>query len=159
MMCDACGARASQITFNVLFAGKKVVRNYCVQCARMIRRGDALGVQMAVLNSLSTEEAPACLKCGATIDSLQKTGRMGCAACYRSFGAATEELIKKLNGTERQLAETLMEAPVTSETQQKIRTLRDELVQAVSVENYERAALLRDEINALSLQAEEEAQE
>lgn len=159
MMCDACGVRASQITFNVLFSGKKVVRNYCAQCARMIRRGDAMGVQMAVLNSLSSENTPACPKCGATIESLQKTGRVGCAACYRSFGAATEELIKKLNGTERQLAETMMETPVVSETQQKIRTLRYELAQAVSVENYERAASLRDEINALSLQAEEEAQE
>jgi len=159
MMCDSCGARASQITFNVLFAGKKVVRNYCAQCARMIRRGDALGVQMAVLNSLSTENAetaPACPKCGTTVDSLQKTGRMGCAACYRAFGAATEELIKKLNGTERQLAETVAEAPVLTETQQRLRSLRDELAQAVSVENYERAATLRDEINALSLRAEEE---
>lgn len=159
MMCDSCGARASQITFNVLFAGKKVVRNYCAQCARMIRRGDALGVQMAVLNSLSsenTEAAPVCPKCGATVDFLQRTGRVGCAACYRAFGAATEELLKKLNGTERQMAEAVTETPVLSETQQKLRALRDELAQAVSVENYERAAVLRDEINALFLLDEEE---
>lgn len=161
MVCDSCGARSSQVTFNVLFGGKKVVRNYCAQCARKLRRGDAMGVQMAVLNSLSPEQveaAPACVKCGMTVEKMQKTGRMGCAACYRAFAPVTEELLKKLNGTERQLAETIAEMPVLSETQQKISALRDELAQAVSIENYERAAALRDEINALTLKAEEEAQ-
>lgn len=161
MMCDCCGARPSQVTFQVAFAGKKIIRNYCAQCAKDLRRGDALGVQMAVVNSLSpenVENAAACPKCGATVEKMQKTGRMGCAACYRAFGAVTEEMLKKLNGTERQLAETVLDAPVLTETQQRLRSLREELAQAVSVENYERAAQLRDEINALSLQAEEEAQ-
>ena len=84
---------------------------------------------------------------------------MGCAACYRSFAQVTEELLKKLNGTERQLAETIVEAPVMTVNQLRLRTLRDELAQAVSVENYERAAVLRDEINQLSLQMDTEAQE
>ena len=161
MLCDCCGTRPSQVTFQVAFADKKVIRNYCAQCARVLRRGDALGVQMAVVNSLSSEHvenAEACPKCGMTIERLQKTGRMGCAACYRAFGAATEEMLKKLNGTERQMAETVLDAPVLTETQQRLRVLHDELAQAVSVENYERAAQLRDEINGLSLQAEQEAQ-
>lgn len=162
MLCDACGIRASQVTFQVAFGGKKVIRNYCAQCAKTLRRGDALGVQMAVINSLSPdniENAAACPKCGMTAEKMQKTGRMGCAACYRAFGDVTEEMLKKLNGTERQMAETVLDAPALTQTQEKLRDLRDELAQAVSIENYERAAQLRDEINRLALQAEAEARE
>lgn len=161
MVCDSCGVRPSQVTFQVAFGGKKVIRNYCALCAKQLRRGDALGVQMAVVNSLTPENvqnAPACPRCGMTVEKMQKTGRMGCASCYRAFGVVTEEMLKKLNGTERQVAETVLDAPVLTETQQRLRLLRDELAQAVSVENYERAAELRDKINMLSRQAEEEAQ-
>lgn len=160
-MCDCCANRAAQVTFQVAFGGKKVIRNYCAQCAAKLRRGDALGVQMAVVNSIQTENltASACPKCGTSVESMQKTGRMGCAACYRAFAQVTEELFRKLNGTERQSAETIVEAPILTENQLRLRTLRDELAQAVSVENYERAAVLRDEINQLSLQANMEAQE
>ena len=160
-MCDCCANRAAQVTFQVAFGEKKVIRNYCAQCAAKLRRGDALGVQMAVINSIPTENltASVCSKCGTSVETMQKTGRVGCAACYRSFAQVTEELLKKLNGTERQLAETIVEAPVMTENQLRLRTLRDELAQAVSVENYERAAVLRDEINQLSLQMDTEAQE
>ena len=160
-MCDCCANRAAQVTFQVAFGGKKVIRNYCAQCAAKLRRGDALGVQMAVVNSIQTENltASACPKCGTSVESMQKTGRMGCAACYRAFAQVTEELFRKLNGTERQSAETILEVPMLTENQLRLRTLRDELAQAVSVENYERAAVLRDEINQLSLQANMEARE
>ena len=160
-MCDCCANRAAQVTFQVAFGGKKVIRNYCAQCAAKLRRGDALGVKMAVVNSIQTENltASACPKCGTSVESMQKTGRMGCAACYRAFAQVTEELFRKLNGTERQSAETILEVPMLTENQLRLRTLRDELAQAVSVENYERAAVLRDEINQLSLQANMEARE
>lgn len=156
-MCDNCDVRTAQVTFQVAFGGKKVVRNYCPQCAAKLRRGDVLGIQLAVVNSLPPEQVenvPACPKCGMTMERVQKTGRMGCAACYRAFSGLTEELLKKLNGTERQLAENIMETPVMSEEQQRLRTLREELAQAVSIENYERAAMLRDEINGLSMRME-----
>ena len=156
-MCDSCDTRTAQVTFQVAFGGKKIIRNYCPQCAAKLRRGDAMGIQMAVINALPPEQVEstlACPKCGTTMDRVQKTGRMGCAACYRAFGSLTEELFKKLNGTERQLAENVMETPVLSEEQLRLRTLREELAQAVSVENYERAAMLRDEINGLSMRME-----
>ena len=160
MMCDKCGTRDAKVAFNVLFDGKKIVRNYCLQCASMLNRGDALSIQMALINSLtaeSMETAVVCPKCGTSVEAMQKSGRVGCAACYRAFGKATEELLKKLNGTERQIAETTLDMPQMTETQQRLRALRNEMAQAVSVENYERAAQLRDEINELSILAEEEA--
>ena len=155
MLCDKCGTREARVSFNVLFNGKKIIRSYCPQCAQMLRRGDALGAQMALLNMLEPAENESilpCPQCGTAFSAVQKTGRMGCAACYRAFSPMTERMLQKLNGTERQEMDMAVSEPVVSEEEKRLRALKGELAQAVSVENYERAAVLRDEINALTAQ-------
>ncbi|MBR5231923.1 MAG: UvrB/UvrC motif-containing protein [Clostridia bacterium] len=151
MTCESCGSHKAQVSFQVLFSGKKVMRSYCLRCAEMIRRGDALSVQMAIANALPEEavnQAKACPLCGTTVEMLQKTGRMGCAACYRAFSPVTEDIFKKMSGTQRHTQE-VKEESLTDESHKRIDLMRSELAQAVSTENYERAAELRDAINAL----------
>lgn len=159
MMCEGCGNQRAQIAFHVIFGGKKVVRNYCPRCAQMLRRGDAVSIQLAVVNALSDEQiaqAAPCPVCGMTVESLQKSGRVGCSACYRAFSPVMDVVFNKLGGMQGQSSDKIKEENLLSETQKHIQSLRNELAQAVSAEDYERAAQLRDEINAL-LQEEKQA--
>ena len=155
MVCDKCGMREARVSFNVLFPGKKIVRSYCMQCAQSLRRGDALGAQMALINTVEPAENETvlpCPQCGTLYSTVQKTGRMGCAACYRAFSPLTERILQKLNGAEKQQTEAQMTESPVNDQEMRIRALKGELAQAVSMENYERAAVLRDEINALTAQ-------
>lgn len=153
MICDGCGAKNAHITFNVLFNGQKIARAYCAQCAKKLRRGDAHGAQLALLNTLPIADLssiPPCPVCGTTFASVQKTGRMGCASCYRTFGEATDIMLQRLNGTQHQEVETTPFEPIVSNEEKRLLLLKGELAQAINLENYERAAEIRDEINALS---------
>ena len=160
MKCDGCGAQNAQIAFHVLFGGKKVIRNYCPRCAQMLRRGDSLSMQIAVVNALPDDLLAGlspCKVCGTTVEDLQKTGRMGCAACYTAFAPVAEEVFKKLGGMKRETSEKVKEESLLTDTQKQIAALRSDLAQAVTAEEYERAAQIRDTINALLKEGETQA--
>ena len=122
----------------------------------MFRRGDVHAAQIALINMVEADESEkmlSCPQCGTTFDRIQKSGRMGCAACYRALSPLTGKILQRLGGirqyepTDKQSNET----PISLE-EERIQKLKSELVQAVQTENYEQAAVLRDEINALTQQ-------
>ena len=124
MPCDKCGARNAPVAFSVLFGGKKVVRNYCVTCAQMFKRGDAHAAQIALLNMVEVDENEktlTCPVCKTTLERVQKTGRMGCANCYRALSPLTEKLLQKLSGSQCQkFSESVLQAPQVSAEEEKI---------------------------------------
>ena len=154
MPCDMCGARSAPVAFSVIFGGKRAVRNYCISCAQIFKRGDAHAAQIALINMVEADENEkmlCCPKCGTTFDRIQKTGRMGCAECYRALSSPTGKMLHKLSGAQHQeFNESVVQAPQVSAEEERLQLLKGELAQAVNMENYERAAILRDEINALS---------
>lgn len=79
-----------------------------------------------------------CPACGFSVEDYRNTGRLGCPDCYAVFAG---ELSPSAGSDE---------APATDETPVVTRArLQQELLKAVEQEDYERAAALRDQINAL----------
>lgn len=150
MPCDFCSS-ANGKYFRVVFGG--TVRNYCAQCAGQFQRGDALALQMAILNAPNQTNAgdvdKSCPECGMRFETMQKRGRVGCAGCYRAFENEISSLMVKISGAARHIEENDPEEIETNETERRLMLLKGELAQAVSLENYELAAQLRDTINAL----------
>lgn len=93
--------------------------------------------------------AKVCSQCGFTFEDLKKVRRFGCGNCYQVF---TEELAAMLRGMHKgqnhvgKVPEGLMESHYRF---QKLEELRGKLEDAISSENYEAAAELRDEIRKL----------
>jgi protein arginine kinase activator len=83
-----------------------------------------------------------CSECGYPLDSLQKTGRLGCATCYERFSDS--------------LAEALVETQkgLVHRGKRPMRRLADpkvweaDLKQLIAIEDFEGAARLRDQIAA-----------
>ena len=79
-----------------------------------------------------------CPVCGFSVDNYRNTGHLGCPDCYKVFA-------RELDPTAEIEDEPETEAPALTRAR-----LQKELQQAIERENYERAAQLRDQINALT---------
>jgi protein arginine kinase activator len=132
----------------------------CLQCATGAAKMNQqkAKVHSAISQTIASQldgagELPArCEGCGYTVEDIRKTGRMGCARCYRTF----EQLIGPTINALRRAADAMPGVPrepaAKESNEDVIRSLREQMRQAVSREEYETAARLRDRIKALEAQ-------
>lgn len=129
--------------------------NFCEACAEKKGINDPAGFALTEVLlglGLAQESAPtvelSCSVCELTQTQFKKTGRLGCSACYDLF---IEELTPMLRNMHPSLVH-VGKAPRNFTQQQKekesIQLLQEQLQQAISAEEYEKAARLRDEIVA-----------
>jgi protein arginine kinase activator len=85
-----------------------------------------------------------CAQCGTTVDRLNKTNRVGCASCYEVFAEEIDQILFKEIGNNRQTLDFGIQS-----NEEKIIILEDKLGSAIKDEDYELAALLRDEIKKM----------
>lgn len=88
-----------------------------------------------------------CEHCGRTYAAFSKTAELGCSKCYDSFGDDIAKVLKRIHGNARHLGKSPRRYCTEKvNARRRIRALEGELKVSVEVENYERAAHLRDEI-------------
>jgi protein arginine kinase activator len=86
-----------------------------------------------------------CAQCGTTVDRLNKSNRVGCATCYDVFAEEIDQILYEEIGNNR----LTLDHDVQS-IEEKIFILEDKLSSAVKDQDYELAALLRDEIKKMT---------
>lgn len=88
-----------------------------------------------------------CGHCGRTYAAFSKSAGLGCSKCYDSFGEDVAKVLKRIHGNVRHLGKSPRRYCTEKlNARRRIRALGDELRISVELENYERAAHLRDEI-------------
>jgi len=96
------------------------------------------------------EHAKACPDCGMTISQYKKKSLLGCPTCYKTF---KEELLPIINKVQNNNSQHVGRAPsqmgVDLNRNLQIRRLLKKLESAVSQEQYEQAATLRDQLRDL----------
>ncbi len=103
MKCDLCDNEAT-VFLTEIVDGKMRKINLCESCAKENEVEDPTGFALAdVLLGMSKkqeggEEAGAqCPECGFTRSDLEKTGRLGCSACYETFGEEILRMLQRLH--------------------------------------------------------------
>jgi protein arginine kinase activator len=93
---------------------------------------------------------PSCPECGHSFHDFKTSGLLGCAACYEAFASTVAPVIERAHGG---ATEHVGSAPTRADDARQraalLQQLLRELEQAVSAEQYERAAQLRDKIKDL----------
>ncbi len=161
MKCDICHQNEATIHLTQILDGKMLKVDLCDACAK------AKGVQETGLGFSLSElvgglgvadetraESPGavCPICGMSQADFKKTGRLGCAACWETFEAGLNSLLKAMHKGDHHVGKVPGKAAHTLVIQHQIKGLSAQLAAAVRAEKYETAAGLRDEIRQLESQ-------
>lgn len=105
----------------------------------------------------STSPRQECPRCGTTFREYSQTTLFGCPVCYRYFRELLKPSIRKFQFTLQHEGKFPPSTSLESRSRRRLNLLRQELNEAILVENFEQAATLRDEIKTLKeLLAKEE---
>lgn len=163
-LCERC--RKAQATFhltNIDRNGSKVERHLCDKCASeeglLSTGGNAHDVNDILQTFISGSKAATsnlgqlvCTECGISYVEFRNQGLLGCAHDYDVF---KEHLVRLLERAHNGATHHVGKAPKSDATTPRpaarpdMKKLRRQLEEAVSAEDYERAAKLRDRIRTL----------
>lgn len=157
MTCDVCKQNQATVFLTQIVDGKMQKVNLCEACSKEKGVTDPTGFALAdlLLGLGAAQEIDKgggvnkCPGCGFSQADFKKTGRLGCAVCYDTFAEALDTLIKGMHkGTEHR-GKVPSRLARSIEREQQLKELQRELRKAVSDENYETAAQLRDQIRTI----------
>lgn len=164
MKCDDCEKEAA-VHLTQIVNNKKVVMHLCKECAA--KRGfhsplDNIPFPLAnFLEGMLPDEDKSkssgaitptglvCPQCGLTFEEFSRQGRFGCGQCYQTFRDKLQGLLRKIHGSSLHRGKL---PPMLSEDGSNIKEaerLEEELQRAIEMEDFERAADLRDKIKSL----------
>lgn len=106
-----------------------------------------------VLNSNETvrlsNKTLRCETCGFSFEDIARTGFPGCPDCYRVFYRKLRPAIGNIHGRAVYQGKIPVGANEDIQREQNLSVLRERLNKAIDEQNFELAAVLRDEINKL----------
>jgi protein arginine kinase activator len=160
MLCCVCKEKEATVHLTQIVGDKMQKVDLCKHCAEKKGVNDPTGFSLADLllglgASQEMEQASGgsdlkCPHCGFTQADFKKTGRLGCAGCYEVFGEGLEALLKSMHKGTRHVGKAPASHQQTRAMHRKLESLQADLAKAISEEDFEQAAQLRDEIKRLS---------
>ena len=160
-----CKKNEANIIFTQIINNEKIVLQLCSECAK--KKGLSVEFETVSLPSASDsfinelidssgkkekkKNIPdlTCEVCKETFAEFKETGLFGCDKCHEAFGNHIDEILKQIHGTSFHYGKEPKEAPEVFDKKQQLKNLKAQLKHCVEMEDYERAAKLRDQITEL----------
>jgi protein arginine kinase activator len=173
MICQECGQRPATLHFTKIVNGEKTEFHLCEICAS--EKGEMFPgpgttsnfsihqLLSGLLNfspntssygGVSTEKPVRCESCGLTYSQFSKSGRFGCADCYKHFGERLDPLFRRIHGNMEHRGKVPGRAGGAIKLRKELQQLKLSLQQKVMNEEFEQAAAIRDKIKQLEQQIE-----
>lgn len=170
MKCDRCENEAN-IQIHIIEAGNEAKKlNLCDECAQQIMFHnmdntnneeyqyfqDHLKKLVGVFFNEPEEREEAaddgitCSACGSSFADITKTGRFGCDRCYTEFYDKAKETLRMTQGATSHTGDIPENYRELRRIQDEISRKKEELQELILSEDYEHAAVIRDEVKELS---------
>ncbi len=158
MICDVCKTAEASVFLTEIVEGKMKKVNLCESCSKAKGVDDPTGFALAdlLLGLGAAQEiergassAQRCPACGFSQADFKKTGRLGCAQCYETFGEGLTSLLKAMHKGVHHTGKVPSRISRLLERENTLKTLQRDLQKAVADENYESAAQIRDQLRQL----------
>ncbi len=159
MLCCVCKTKEAKVHLTQIVGGKMQKVDLCEECAKEKGVNDPAGFSLADLllglgASQEMEQAVGgpelrCPHCGFTQADFKKSGRLGCSECYVTFAEGLEGLLKTMHTGTRHVGKVPAALQQTRELADRLKMLHKKLEKAVADEDFEKAAVYRDEIKQM----------
>ncbi|MHC1720097.1 MAG: UvrB/UvrC motif-containing protein [Clostridiaceae bacterium] len=159
MLCERC--KKYEATYHIT----KIVDSYkqdihlCEKCAKEFGEisspfsfQNIISDMMGYITQTSEIEKlydPRCGNCGTYFSEFKKKGYLGCSECYRSFEEVIDPIIRKVQGNIKHSGKIPGEKIKIDTRNGELEKLQAMLQKAVEDEEYEKAAVIRDQIKGL----------
>ncbi|MBQ9760584.1 MAG: UvrB/UvrC motif-containing protein [Clostridia bacterium] len=178
MLCEQCKKRTATVFYNENINGKVRSFSLCGECAAKMReKGDIREITsmsgsfadpfsqlhdeffggffgIPLQKTLTAQKK--CPTCSMTFAEISKSGRVGCPDCYTAFQSELRPTLRSIHGTTAHTGAVPARHRAKQERNERLKSLKKQLGDAISQENYEQAAALRDEIRTLQAEKEKE---
>lgn len=165
MLCQHCKSKEANTHVKSVVNGEYTEYMLCSDCAKEMGYtnlwGDMSSDFGSILGSFFSNALPAhsqttrCSVCGSTYHDIAKSGQVGCANCYDVFLSELMPSIRRIHGNTTHCGKTPRVSIVAEPAQETpdntavIQELKNQLNDAVSEQNFELAAQLRDKIKEM----------
>lgn len=158
MLCERCHNNPATAILTQTVNGRTITEHLCAECAYLNGfTGLFNGFPFSeVLQSMSRASGgKRCEGCGASLDEIVESGRIGCAECYKTFRAELAPTIQNIHGKAIHVGKRPHRLRREIPEKVRLEQLKSDMQTAVSNENFEMAAKLRDEIRKLQQHTED----
>ena len=147
--CSLC-EEAATVHLSQVVHGKVTKVHLCEACAQKGGATDPAVFQLAdALAAAAPAPSLTCPHCGFSDLDFRKRGRLGCPSCWETFGDALAELLLKVQHESAHVGRAPAGLVPVAQLRRRLEAAKAEMAQAAAAEDFEAAARLRDEINAL----------
>lgn len=157
MLCHICNKNEATVHLTQIVGDKMQKVDLCESCSKEKGVSDpgafslaadlllGLGAAQEIGQSAEGVELK-CSACGFTQADFKKSGRFGCAECYKTFADGLEVLLKTMHKGTRHVGKMPHRILESRQNSERLQKLQKQLDKAVAEEDFEQAAQLRDEI-------------
>ncbi len=161
MFCMVCNKAPATVHVTRIVNNQITEGHYCANCANQ-KSNSGIGHQnnpedllsslmnpggileaAAPLNNVTVVERT-CECCGLTYQRFKETGKLGCPECYQTFKDSLRDLLRRMHGSVQHQGKNPSHTIDLVQRDNKVRELRQQLQKAITREDYEKAAHLRD---------------
>ena len=162
MQCSVCKEKPATVFLTHIENDKMHKVNLCEDCAKTkgvdnpttFSLADAdlllgLGAAQEITQTPGGVDLK-CPRCGFSQADFKKSGRLGCPECYKTFSEPLDGLLKTMHKGTRHVGKVPESLRQTRDLNDRLKQLQKKLSKAIEEEDFEEAAILRDEIKQAS---------
>ena len=165
MLCERCKKNTATVFYEEMINGESHSYSLCQGCATEMKKSGELSgffpfsgfgsMHDQLFGGLFGSVDPlektrkVCTLCASSFADLKKNGKVGCPQCYKTFGDELRATIHSIHGNVRHLGRAPSKFRKSREKENELKALKKQLKEAVSSENFEEAATLRDKIRSM----------
>ncbi|HOC55769.1 MAG TPA: UvrB/UvrC motif-containing protein [Verrucomicrobiota bacterium] len=167
MLCSICQEREATVHLTNITGDKVQKVDLCEECAKSKGMNDPAGFSFAdellglgasqEIEQAGGEKGLQCPVCGFAQSDFKKAGRLGCAECYQTFAEPMKGLLKTMHKRARHVGKVPESLRQSCDLSVELKQLQQKLAKAIALENFEEAAVLRDEIKQTTAQLSQRA--